>query len=480
MPLFSSHTRRLYNVLQLAASTAAIASTAGQEKNLKTTDLSKRINGIVAIDTHTHIGKEGPGAAWKLGAQLKRVLFWNYPYQYLAAAGADLDDPALQSAGIEEVLVRLAPYWERIRATGTGGATLESFRDLYGFDGDFGDRKKVAELVKKIAAAYKGGEQNRWTEVFRKVNVELAMKNVELTYFTDYLPSQPPRDAAIERKLIRAIPRIDSYLFGPFRLEGSRMLELSLPGMNDALAATIAALRAKTRTLPEYLDMIRAAFRAYKRHGAVAVKMTIAYLRDLTFEDAPKAAAEKVFRNRAHVRDLAAARPFQAYVLRFILDRCAEHDLPIQIHTGLQAGNDSNMPECNPITLTNLFRDERFRRVRFVLLHGGYPYTGEMGVLARSFPNVYLDFAWLPLLSPAMCARCLEEWLEFVPSSKLMHGADVHTAEDMYVVTRRARRIIAEVLGRMVDAGRVKAADALAIARRILRENAIEVYRLDV
>ncbi len=446
--------------------------------------LERQINRIVAIDTHTHIGKEVPGPAWTVEAQLKRVLLCNYSYQYLLAAGAELtagaewSDPALEQTAIEDVMVRLAPFYERVKATGSVGATLEALRELYGFDGDFGNRRKVAALTAKLAAAYKGGEQNRWVEIFERLNVELALKNVQLGYFTEYLPSLPPRGAAIERRLTRAVPRIDPFLFGPFHLKGSRMLEVSLPYQNEVLAATAKLLKAAPRTLADYLEMIRAAFRQYKQHGAVAVKMTIAYLRDLSFEDAPKAAAEKVFRSRVKVRELAAVRPFQAYVLRFILDRCAEHDLPIQIHTGLQAGNDSNLPDCNPILLTNLFRDERFQRVRFVLLHGGYPYTGEMGVLARSFVNVYLDFAWLPMLSPAMCARCLEEWLEVVPSSKFMHGADVHTVEDMYAVTRRTRRIIAEVLERLMAKGFVSEDGALAIARRILRENAIEVYRL--
>ncbi len=411
--------------------------------------LRQQIGEIVAIDTHTHLGSEWLEGSDSVAERVKKVLLGGYLPAYLASAGSNLSDIVAESTP-EDMMSKLGPYLDSLSATGTYSATLEAFRDLYGFAGDFSNSADVRELIAGISAAYEGGERKRWAEVLPKAGVEVAFKNVEAPYFTKYLPSLLAEERDIEKALLRAVPRVDSFLYGPFDLKGGEMLELSMPGMTKAFQGTMDALDMRPESFEEYLAFIEAAFKLYKRHGAVAVKLTIGFLRELRFGDVPRQDAGKVFDTRAGVTGQEQARAFQDYVMRSILDMCGDYNLPIQIHTGLQSGNDSNMPDCNPVALTNLFREKRFKNVRFVLLHGGYPYTGETAVLAKSFPNVYLDFSWLTLLSPMLCARCLGEWLQLVPSSKLMHGSDAHTAENLYSVTVRIRRVLSDVLGEMM------------------------------
>lgn len=439
-------------------------------------DLAQRIDEIATVDTHTHLGSEWAQRPCSVEERVKAVVLGGYLRGYLVSTGAALSEDAYRELGPVEFLEEIAPHVEALKATGTYGATLEALRDLYGFEGNLGDGPAAKALVERIGAAYEAGEEKRWQEVFAKANVEVALKNVELPYFSEYLPSLPPERRRVETGLLRAVPRVDCFLFGPFRLKGSEMLEVSMPGMIEALDGTMRALNQQPEHFEDYLGLIEAAFDCYERCGAVGVKLTTGYLRELRFDEAPRREAEKVFSTRHAVKTLEEVRAFQDYVLRFVLEQCAAHDLPIQIHTGLQSGNDSNMPECNPIGLTGLFRERSFGDVRFVLLHGGYPYTGETGVLAKSFANVYLDCSWLTLLSPLVCARCLGEWLELVPWSKIMHGSDAHTAEEVYGVTKRGRKVLATVLGRMMEDAHLATGDAVRIASGILRENAQRVY----
>lgn len=49
---------------------------------------------------------------------------------------------------------------------------------------------------------------------------------------------------------------------------------------------------------------------------------------------------------------------------------------------------------------------------------------GETGVIAMRFRNVWIDSVWLPTLSYTMARRAYQEWLEAVPSNRIMWGSD--------------------------------------------------------
>ena len=115
---------------------------------------------------------------------------------------------------------------------------------------------------------------------------------------------------------------------------------------------------------------------------------------------------------------------------------------------------------------------------KFDVFHGGYPYTSELAALAKSFPNVYLNMCWLPLISPTVARRCLHEWIETVPQSKLLWGGDCQIVEETYGHTLVMREIVAQVLKEKVESGYFGLEVAEEIAVRILRQNAIDLYRL--
>ena len=151
-----------------------------------------------------------------------------------------------------------------------------------------------------------------------------------------------------------------------------------------------------------------------------------------------------------------------------VLDLAKEFDLPVQIHTGLQAGNGNDISNSNPTHLINLFME--YPEVNFCIFHSSYPYGGELSVLAKNFPNVFIDMCWTPVISPAYSIRYLDEWLETVPANKIMvFRGDYSVVELVYAHSVFARRVVARVLSDKVRSGYFSEEEAKYIANKLLR-----------
>ena len=91
-------------------------------------------------------------------------------------------------------------------------------------------------------------------------------------------------------------------------------------------------------------------------------------------------------------------------------------------------------------------------------------------------PHVWLDSVWLPTFSYSTAKRAFHEWLEVMPSNRIMWGADANHAEGIYGATEMTRRCLAEVLAEKVDRGDLREEHALRIGRQILRDNALALF----
>ena len=153
------------------------------------------------------------------------------------------------------------------------------------------------------------------------------------------------------------------------------------------------------------------------------------------------------------------------------LMRLAEaHRMPVQIHTGLHAGNGNFIANSNPTHLTNLFF--LYPGVQFDLFHISYPYQGELSVLAKLFRNVHADFCWAHIISPSVSRRTLHEFLETVPYNKLFgFGGDYRYPELSYAHAKMARRNIAQALAEKTAEGFCSEKEAVEIGRALLHDN---------
>ena len=74
-------------------------------------------------------------------------------------------------------------------------------------------------------------------------------------------------------------------------------------------------------------------------------------------------------------------------------------------------------------------------------------------IVMRHASHVWVDSVWLPTLSYTMAKRAFHEWLEVMPSDRILWGADSDHAEGIYGATELTRRCLAEVLAEKVAAG---------------------------
>jgi len=235
-------------------------------------------------------------------------------------------------------------------------------------------------------------------------------------------------------------------------------------------------------TLEDYVRSLTTAFEKEVKKGMTAVKIFTAYSRTLLYQKVETDAARKVFRSLVngdedHVIPFRDAKPLQDYMMYQLLGLAEKYNIPVAIHTGLQAGQGNTIGNSNPTLLTTVFND--FPDVKFVLYHGSYPFGGELSALAKGYKNVYIDMNWVYAISPAYAERFLNEWLETVPVSRLMaFGGDCMVVENVYSELKIARRIITNVLCNKVMEGYLSESEAKVIAGMILRGNAAKVYNL--
>jgi len=77
-----------------------------------------------------------------------------------------------------------------------------------------------------------------------------------------------------------------------------------------------------------------------------------------------------------------------------------------------------------------------------------------------------------------MAKHAFNEWLEVILSNRITWGGDEHSAEGIYGETELNRHCWAEVLAGKVSRGELAEDDARRIGSQILRDNALEPYRL--
>jgi uncharacterized protein len=241
------------------------------------------------------------------------------------------------------------------------------------------------------------------------------------------------------------------------------------------LESLVETLLPKSQSPNQLMDLMLRELEAQPRPAAL--KSIIAYRSGLDVREPEPDALGQAF---AILHASSAQRPIRLQskpLLDFCLLRALEWAvdarLPVQFHTGF-GDRDLDLPLSNPALLRRVLESPRFEQLQVVLLHASYPYTREAGYLAAVYPQVYVDWSEAnPLLSPRELQRVLEELLSLAPYTKLLYGSDAWGIPDWILLAASA--------GRAALAGAVSEepkALRTSIARRVLRDNARELYHL--
>ena len=413
--------------------------------------ISNFITNMKVVDTHEHLeGQQGYSKAGKLDFML---LLQHYSYDDIRSAGMPkqvFGKLQTDSLTVMEKWNILKPYWEGTFNTAYCRAALLTADKLFGVK-DLNE-KTVEELSAKIKKAYQ-------TDWYKQVLNERCG--------IDYVVVDGADHTLGNSVIFKYVKKFD-YL-----------------GIDSRKKIETIAKREKTsiNTLDDLVSSLKSEFQEALKNGCVAIKTTVAYSRIIFFEDVKKVTAEEVFAKLLASSNEALftfeeVKPLQDYLMYRVLDLARETNTPVQIHTGLQAGDGNYIENSKPTHLTNLFL--KYRDVNFILFHGGYPYGGELATLAKNFRNVSIDMCWLYIISPSYSERYLHEWLETVPASKIMaFGGDFRNVENIYGHLLFAKQIVTKVLTEKVRDGYFSESEALKIAQMILHDNAVRILKLD-
>lgn len=206
--------------------------------------------------------------------------------------------------------------------------------------------------------------------------------------------------------------------------------------------------------------------------GAVALKCAAAYDRGLDFALVSDADARAAYEKPASRRTAEDDKCFQDYTFLRLCRLAAKLNVPMQVHTGLAKMYRTNALQLQPMIAAN-------PNTRFSLFHGSYPWTSDISGLAQAYPvNVLPDFVWLPLLSTEAAIRLLTELLDAGSIDCICWGDDTWTSEECYGAFLAMQFVLATVLSKKVEDGVMTKMEAFDVARRILVDNAKQIYAL--
>ncbi|MCE5241384.1 amidohydrolase [bacterium] len=400
---------------------------------------------VVDCHSHTHLKceytAEGPWDLFRMTAYFDREIAGLLP----TVPGPIRDPHASDDLRWEHLRAILArarneSYWRH---------NLVVYRDLFGMEGEELSDANWQALNERIKT------QTAAPDWFHHVLVERARVRTQVKNIPWFQDWEPEYFTAI----LRMEPALDLYRSAPRRhLEEHLDREIrSLRELREALADAVAG---------------------YQQRGAVGIKLAHAYRRTLQSEPVPEVVAALIFERalRGETLPWSEAKRLEDYVIFFLAGLCTDTGLVFDIHTGVQ-GNGCWIPDSDPLLLLNLIR--AFPGTRFNLYHGGYPWSREIGMMAKHFPNVWLNMAWMYVISMEASRQSLDEWIDLVPGHRLLgFGSDVNLPEFVYGHLVMARSCIADVLARKGKRDFLSRETAEDLGRMLLHDNAVELYGL--
>lgn len=421
--------------------------------DVKTTDVYRRIRAAIdavpAIDTHDHLRPFDQIAERDLterGRAMTLHSIWRGSYY----TWTNPLSPWRDGESFDSWWARAREDFVDARATSFYRYLLPAFQELYGVDFETMSDEQARQLDQQIGENYR---DDRWL-----YDVVTNRANIELMFIDPYWARfKFDRAYRFSVPILNVTTMVDGYHPANFTAE------------TDSPYAFAQQHGLPMKSLDDYLRTLDKIFETAVAHDAACLKSTLAYQRTLDFAEVPQNRAERAFGRPARELTPPEIKDFQDFIFWRLCELSAKHDLPFQIHTG-----QARIQGSNPMLLVDLIA--RNPNTRFILFHGGFPWIGETGVIAMRHKNVWIDSVWLPQLSYTMAKRAYQEWLEIVPSDRIMWGADTVNAEGIYAATVSTRQCVSEALAEKVIRGELREEHAIRIGKQIMRDNALKLF----
>ncbi|HTU46727.1 MAG TPA: amidohydrolase family protein [Bryobacteraceae bacterium] len=426
---------------------------------------------LIASCTRTHPSR--PYVDSTIESELRQIHAIDnhaHPMKVVSAGEADHDYDALSMEGIEDLSMPAPfrpgnPYFPA------------AWHALFGYDYSDEAPEHLAELqkIKSRIAKEKGDQYPAW--VLNHANTDIMLAN------------RVSMGRGLSSDRFKWVPFADMFLFplnndllkaqDPDHRVFMQREEQLLKGYMDS-----AQLHELPATFDEYLTFVSHRLENWKSNGAVAVKFELAYLRDLQIGNPQRENADRVYSIYSHGSQPAPEeyKILQDYLFRHIAEEAGRLGMPVHFHCALGAGSYFRAANANPIQLDPLFNDPTMRKTKFVMLHGGWPFSKEAAAEIWK-PNVYVDFsAFMYETYPAEGARAIRYYLETAPE-RVMYGSDaspftdtIGWEETAWIGSTTGRLALGLALTGMLQDGEITTERAKQIAHMVMRENARQLY----
>ncbi|TET15575.1 MAG: amidohydrolase [Actinobacteria bacterium] len=429
-------------------------------------DLFDYINTLEIIDTHEHLPSNEEDRDKDIDV-LKEYLA-HYFNRDLISAGLKMEDYnkiIKEKLPILEKWKLVEPYWEMSRYTGYGRSLDLAVEGIYGIEKI--DGSSIEELNSKFLQSLKPGHFKKVLKDKCKIKTSLLNVNV---FSKEY-------DLETERSIY-----CDKDFFSPVYVVNN----LIFPQTFDQVAMVEEESGIRITSFTRWLEVAEVLIDKAYELGAVALKNQLAYIRTLKFDRVSRSQAEdefnQIFKTKHfpewYVAPVIAGKAFQDYMFHYILDIANKKNLVVQIHTGIQEGSGNILSNSNPELLSNLFLE--YPDVDFDIFHISYPYQNELTVLAKNYPNVYIDMCWAHIVAPSASVNSLIEWIDTVPLNKISaFGGDYLFIDGVYGHQYLARVNVAKALSVKVLEGLFDIDKAKEIARMLFHDNPLKIFKLE-
>lgn len=402
--------------------------------------------------------------------QIRAIDNHAHPMKVVSPGEEDHDYDALSMEGIQDLAIP-APFSE------DNSAFRAAWRALFGYSFSDSKPEHLAQLerVKAQVAKEKGDLYPPW--VLNRANTDIMLAN------------RVAMGRGLSNDRFKWVPFADMFLF-PLNNESIKTKD---PDHRVFVQREEQLLRgylgsAQLKRLPgsfdDYLTFVSHILASWKANGAVAVKFELAYLRDLQISDPQRESADRVYSIYAQSSEPTPEeyKILQDYVFRHIAREAGRLEMPVHIHCALGAGSYFREANANPLALEPLFNDPSLRKTKFVLLHGGWPFTREAAAMILK-PNVYLDFSGFVYMTyPRGASRALRLYLESAPE-KVLYGSDaspfsntVGWEEIAWIASRNGRLALELALTGMMHDGEITLDRAKQMGHLVMRDNARQLY----
>ncbi|MBW3632788.1 MAG: amidohydrolase [Chloroflexi bacterium] len=390
----------------------------------------------------------------------------------------------IEVAHLPVVDVHAHPFLNR------GAVTAEEFTDLTAFGGGSRAYLEAGGVAwsDEVRDELQRGKRN--TLYFKRMILDLAQ-------FFGVEPDVDTVLAARNAAVAAGYTEYVSRLYGDVRLD-TLVFDFGIPLPMLEVAAVRAELPVEVvpvfRIEPLIADLLKtdigwAEFQrryddsiadALTNQGFKGVKSIIAYRTGLDLSPLSRTPDQGLQALDAIRRGLGGGsmKLLRDHLLCRALDLCLEHDVPMQIHTGM-GDFEVNLVLCRPAYLMDLLRFPAYRACRVLLVHAGYPYHREAAYMANVLPRVWCDLSeGIPFAGNAAW-DILRGVLAMAPLTKICYGSDGYTLPEInYTSAKLGKQALASVLTELVNDGMLSQCDAETAAGLILSGNARDLYRI--